>query len=296
MLRRRFEENTSADLARLGEGRSGEERMGDGRLGEGRMGGALDAAVAVIPIAAIEQHGEHLPLGTDAIIADAMVERAIGLLPADLAATFLPVQRIGTSDEHLSFPGTLSLDWRTGTETWLRIGEGLARAGFRRLCFVSSHGGNTQGMEIAALDLRRRLGIVVATAGWQRFGLPEGLVPEAERSIGIHGGAVETALMLRFRPDLVRGALARRQPSRQSGMERAFTHLRAHGRLGYGWLAEDLNPAGTVGDATLATAAMGEAIAAHQAARFVAYLSELARFDPVQSAGGGTISGASFME
>ncbi len=279
-LARRFEENTSADLAELG--------------------ATLAGAVAVLPIAAIEQHGAHLPLGTDAIIADAMVERAIAHLPDALPATFLPVQRIGTSDEHSSFPGTLSLDWRTGVETLLRIGEGLARAGFRRLCIVSSHGGNTQAMELAALDLRRRFGLLCATAGWQRFGLPDGLVPEAERSIGIHGGAVETALMLRFRPDLVRGEAVAHQPSRQSEMEAEFRHLRAHGRLGFGWLAEDLNPVGTVGDARLGSAAMGEAIADHQARRFVDFLGDIARFDlragPVQSAPGGTISGAPFME
>ncbi|WP_062219571.1 creatininase family protein [Aureimonas sp. D3] len=279
-LRPRFEENTSAGLAALGP--------------------ALAKAVAVVPIAAIEQHGAHLPLGTDAIIADAMVERALERLPDGLMATFLPVQRIGTSDEHSNFPGTLSLDWRTGVETLLRIGEGLARTGFRRLCIVSSHGGNTQVMELAALDLRRRFGLLCATAAWQRFGLPEELVPENERAIGIHGGAVETALMMAFRPDLVVTSNVQDQPSRQSRMAEEFRHLRAHGRLGFGWMAEDLNPVGTVGDARLASPEMGEAIARHQAARLVELLQDIARFDlataPVQSPSGGTISGAPFME
>ncbi|WP_062111707.1 creatininase family protein [Aureimonas sp. AU40] len=279
-LAQRYEENTTADLAALGP--------------------ALARAVAVVPLAATEQHGAHLPLGTDAIIADAMVERVLARLPETLAATFLPVQRIGTSDEHGSFPGTLSLDWRTGAETLLRIGEGLARAGFRRMCFVSSHGGNTQVMELAALDLRRRFGLLCATAGWQRFGLPDGLVPELERAIGIHGGAVETALMLAFRPDLVRAQSVADQPSRQSEMALELRHLRAHGRLGFGWLAEDLNPVGTVGDARLASAAMGEAIADHQARGFVEFLSDIARFDLgaglVQSPRGGTISGGPVME
>lgn len=255
----RFEELTSADLARLGP--------------EG-----LSEAVAVLPIAAVEQHGAHLPLGTDAIIADALVERAVALLPPTLLATFLPVQRVGTSDEHLTFPGTLSLDWQTGAQVLIRLGEGVARAGFRRLAIVSSHGGNTPVAEIAALDLRRRLGLVVATASWNRFGLPDGLFPADEIAHGIHGGAVETSLMLRFRPDLVRREAIAAQPSLQGEMERGNSYLRAHGRLGFGWLAEDLNPAGTVGDARLATPEAGERIARHQAEGFVRYLGELARF------------------
>ena len=259
-IRPRFEDMTSAEL----------------------RGASLDAlakAVAVVPIAATEQHGDHLPLGTDAMIAEGMVERLLARLPREAAVTVLPVQRLGTSDEHLSFPGTLSLDWRTGIETLLRIGEGLARAGFRRIVIVSSHGGNTQAMELAALDLRRRFSLLCATASWGRFGLPAGLVPETEAAIGIHGGAVETALMLAFRPELVRRERVADQPSLQSALAAENRHLRVHGRLGFGWLAEDLNPVGTVGDARLADAAMGEAIAAHQVAGFADFLDDVARFD-----------------
>ena len=272
----RFEHNTSAELRALGP--------------------QLADAVAVVPLAAVEQHGAHLPLGTDAMIGEGMVERSLARLTGEFEATFLEVQRLGTSDEHLGFPGTLSLDWRLGVETLLRIGEGLHKTGFRRLCLVSSHGGNTQSMEIAALDLRRRLGLVCATCSWQRFGLPEGLIPPEEAAIGIHGGAVETALMMAFRPELVRWSEIADQPSRQSDLAARHKYLRAHGRLGFGWLTEDLNPVGTVGDARLASAAMGEAIADHQARGFVEFLGDLARVDldlaPVQNGSAEPISGA----
>ncbi|MBP0614275.1 creatininase family protein [Jiella mangrovi] len=256
---RRFEELTSEDL--------------------GGVRKDLQDAVAVLPIAAIEQHGPHLPLGTDAILADAMVERVIARLPAEVGATFLPVFRLGKSTEHTDFPGTLSLDWRTVTSALIEIGEGLADAGFRRLVIVNAHGGNTPVMDTAALELRKTHKLLVGTCSWLRFGYPQGLLPGEEIDLGIHGGAVETALMLHFRPELVRKGEIARFASLQSRLAESHTHLRAHGRLGFGWMAGDLNVRGVVGDATLATAEIGRAIADHQAGGFVAFLRDILGFD-----------------
>lgn len=263
-MRRRYEEMTSAELS---------------------AAVPLDAAVAVVPVAAIEQHGPHLPLGTDAILSDAMIDLVIERLSDDRPVTFLPTLRIGASPEHTHFAGTLSNDWQTATNTLVAIGEGLARTGFRRLVVVSAHGGNTASIDTAALELRRSLGLLVATASWLRFGYPVGLLPEGELATGIHGGAVETSLMLHFRPDLVRHEGIGAFPSLQSDLAASAAHLRAHGKLGFAWMAGDLNPAGVVGNAALATAGIGEAIADHQARGFRDLLDDVLAFDLGRLAG-----------
>ena len=266
MMRLRYEEMTSAELA------AGREAFG--------------GCVAVLPVAAIEQHGAHLPLGTDAMLSDAMVEMTIarlceredaGAKPSNV--TFLSTLRIGASAEHSGIAGTLSLDWRTATSALIEIGAGLARTGFRRLVIVSAHGGNTASVDTAALELRRALGLFVGASAWLRFGTPEGLIPGGELASGIHGGAVETALMLHFHPGLVRTDAIAEHRSLQDDLARSAQHLRAHGKFGFGWMAGDLNPAGVVGDARLATAAIGAQIAAHQAEAFCAYLDDVLAFD-----------------
>ncbi|SJZ79559.1 creatininase family protein [Consotaella salsifontis] len=259
MLARRFEEASAAEL--------------------GRARDHLAEAVAVLPIAATEQHGPHLPIGTDSIIADHMVEAVLSGLPDDWPVTFLPTMRIGASAEHAGLPGTLSHDWDLTARLLISLGEGLSKTGFRRLVFVSSHGGNTPSMDAAALHLRQTMAMMVSAVSWQRFGLPDGVLPEAEIAHGIHGGAVETALMLHFRPDLVRHDAVAAFPSLQTELERGAKRLRAHGRIGFAWSAGDLNPQGAVGDARLATPEIGRAIACHQAVGFIELLADMLAFD-----------------
>ena len=243
-----------------------------------------DAArwIAVLPVAAIEQHGPHLPVYTDTCIAEGMIGRAIELLPTELPVTFLPVQAVGKSNEHISSPGTLTSTWETTTKLWLDIGDSVHRAGVEKLIIVNSHGGNVPMVDIVARELRVRHDMLVVATAWSRFGQPEGISAPEESVYGIHGGDLETSMMLHLRPDLVRMDQAQDFRSTQLAFIEEFKHLRAHGTIQFGWKAQDLNPHGVVGNATAATAEKGRAVIDFQAAAFVELCRDVDRFDPAR--------------
>ena len=234
-----------------------------------------DRTIAVLPLAAIEQHGPHLPVGTDTLIAAGMLESAIAVLPDDLDARILPVQAVGKSNEHLYAPGTLTLPAGVAIEAWTELGLSVHRAGMRKLVLVNSHGGNEEIMGIVARELRVCCGMLAVKTSWMRFGLPEGLFSEAETRLGIHGGDVETSLMLHFRPDLVDMAAAQDFPSLAAEMRGRYRHLAPTGTHAFAWMASDLNPHGVVGDASAATAEKGRRVAEHQARGFMELLQEV---------------------
>ena len=242
-------------------------------------GGATARWIAVLPLAAVEQHGPHLPLGVDSFIAEAYLARVRKILPDELPVTFLPVQRIGVSVEHLAYPGTLTLSAATAIAVWTELGESLARCGLRKLVLVTSHGGNVAAMELVARDLRARLGMLAVTVGWHRFGYPDGTFSAEEKKHGIHGGDIETSLMLAAVPETVRMDKAPNATPATVAMAREFKWLGAYRPAGFAWMTQDINETGAIGDATLASAAKGEAAFAHGAQAFVELLREVDRFD-----------------
>lgn len=214
--------------------------------------------VVVLPLAAVEQHGPHLPLSTDLLLGMGLLEEAFRILPEDFPAWVLPPQAVGTSLEHVRHPGTLTLPPEVVAETVVRLGEAVARAGVRRLVVANSHGGNRDVLHSAALRLREEHRMLVVKATYFRFARPEGVeLPEAEWRHGFHGGAVETAMMLHLHPDLVREDETPRAASLGQELEERLARLGPEGEASFAWLAGDLNAGGTVGDAGLATAAMG---------------------------------------
>jgi creatinine amidohydrolase len=235
--------------------------------------------IAVLPLAATEQHGPHLPLRTDVLIGEAYLARVHDLLPENIPATFLPIEEVGISTEHTDYLGTLTLPAEAALKQWAAIGENVARAGVRKLVMVTSHGGNSAAMTIVAQNLRAQHGLLAVTTAWSRFGAPDGLFSAEELRHGVHGGAVETSIMLARYPQQVRtDAIANFLPT-SIAMEKDFRWLSTHRPAPLAWQAQDLHPSGAAGDATLASAEKGERLLDHGARAFCELLADVDNFD-----------------
>jgi creatinine amidohydrolase len=242
----------------------------------------LDArrVIALLPVAAIEQHGPHLPLSVDADIARGILDRAVAWLPETLPLTVLPMMPVGRSDEHGDFPGTLSLSPETIMRLWGEIGDGVARAGIRKLVIFNSHGGNPQMLDIVGRDLRiRHRMLVVQVNSWRLFDA-SGMFDADELAHGIHGGAIETSMMLHLRPELVRMEKAADFAPSSLAMAKQYRHVGPHGRVPFSWLTQDLHPSGACGDATKAEAAHGKTLVEAAARALVEILEEVDRLPP----------------
>lgn len=246
---------------------------------------ALDpeTTVVVLPVSATEQHGPHLPLSVDAEINRGIVRRAVEVMPAELAASFLPELVYGRSEEHQSFPGTLTIEPGRLAHVWHDIGRSLARAGLRKLVIFNSHGGQPQITDLAARRLRVERGMLVVQADWWRLAppasvLPAGSLPEEELRHGIHAGAVETSIMLHLRPELVRREHFEDFRSASADWAKDYQHLNALGAVPFAWMTQDLHSSGACGDPRLASAELGACLVEAAATGLVTLLQETAQF------------------
>lgn len=235
--------------------------------------------IAVLPFGAHEQHGPHLPFDTDTLIAEGLASRVIAALPQNLPVTFLPTEPVGYSIEHMDIEGTRSLTYDEAIERWLGIAEGLCKQGIRKFVMLNAHGGNAPLMTIVATEARVRFGMLAVATSWTRFGQPEGWINPEDKAIDIHGGDIETSVMLALYPDRVDRTRAGNFPSRQSDFAQRFRHLRAYGPHAFGWKMTDLNTQGVAGNAAAATAERGEALIAHAVKGIIELLQDVARFD-----------------
>lgn len=227
--------------------------------------------IAILPTAAVEQHGPHLPVGTDTIINTHLCRLLAERAPEDLDLRILPVMAVGKSNEHLWAPGTLTLSAATALAAWTEIGLSVARAGVRKIVILNSHGGNADLISIVSRELRVQAGMLAVRLGWGAMGMPPGLYSDQETRFGIHGGDMETSLLLHFRPDTVDMAAAR---DFRSTAETA--PIPPIGAVAQAWISNDLNPAGVVGEAHLATAEKGRLTAEHIVADVIVLLQKVA--------------------
>ena len=246
--------------------------------------GAAKQTIAVLPVAATEQHGPHLPLSVDTVLVDGIVKAALPHLAPDVSVLFLPTQTVGLSPEHARFPGTLTLKNETILRLWTDIGESVAAAGIKKLMLFNSHGGNVGVMDLVARDLRARLNMLVYSVSW--FNLPltdtaghdvNALFDAAEHRFGIHAGDIETSMMLALDPAHVDMTLAQHFKSAAQTRSQQFEILGNGKSAKLGWQMQDYNPAGAVGNAAAASVDKGCALVDAAGRALARLLTELAR-------------------
>ena len=252
-----------------------------------QLGASPDIAqvVAVLPVAATEQHGPHLPVSVDTTLVEGVIMATLPHLKANLPVLFMPTQAVGKSNEHIRFPGTLTLSAQTLINVWMELGACVARTGIKKLVLLNSHGGQVSVMDIVARDLRTAHDLIVFSTNWYTLPLGAdvlGLFPPDEHRFGIHAGDMETSMML---------ALEEKSGDRHVDMTQARDfQSTAQDRaakypiLGNGtsaklaWQVQDYNAMGAAGNASIATAAKGHALidaAGIQLAQLLQEISDL---------------------
>jgi creatinine amidohydrolase/Fe(II)-dependent formamide hydrolase-like protein len=233
--------------------------------------------VAIQPIGAVEQHGPHLPLITDAMLAESVARAAVGRLTPGVGAWVLPTLCYGKSTEHLGRPGTVSLSTSTLLAVCMDIGESIARSGVRKLVFVNGHGGQPSLLDVVARDIRHAFGLNVHPVTLGRLQLPGDL-----RNLDpgdLHGGFLETSVMLALAPHLVHMDRARADGTAAAGIFRTLRHLSLEGPVPTAWLTDDLSGSGVVGDPTQADAKAGALIAEHWSSQLAEIIVEVSEFE-----------------
>jgi creatinine amidohydrolase len=232
-------------------------------------------AIAILPVGSAEQHGPHLPLSTDFVVADQLARDAVTAYGDELELYLLPPLGVSKSNEHAWSPGTLWLSATTLLAVLDDIARCLATTPVRKLVFLNGHGGNSALLQVASRDIRLAHGLQTFVMHPSVPADHGGESPATELGMGIHAGLDETSVMLHLRPELVRPELGVRSiPHRLT----AFERVRFGGAVSFGWLSDDFGTDGTIGDPTDATAEHGKRLYEAMVTTAGQSLAEIARF------------------
>ncbi|NHN28895.1 creatininase family protein [Paenibacillus agricola] len=236
---------------------------------------AKDDALVILPVGAVEQHGWHMPVMTDALIGEALLTQTMDLLPEETNVWLLPPISYGKSNEHLDYAGTFSLSSATLLHVLSDIGASVKRNGFRRLLLFNTHGGNVDLLNVAAREIRVSTGLMVFYVNPHSLDTTHDLVSEEELEYGIHGGDIETSMLMAIKPNWVQEELRVSEMPDVSQLE----FLTLEGKIRFAWVMSDISQSGIAGDATKATAEKGEVIMQRSASELAKAMQELCRFE-----------------
>ncbi|WP_166238683.1 creatininase family protein [Paenibacillus turpanensis] len=233
-----------------------------------------DGTLLVLPVGAVEQHGAHLPVFTDTLLGEAMLYEAFERLPEEAPVWLLPSVSYGKSGEHLGHAGTITLSAQTMMALLLDIASSLQRSGFRKLVLFNTHGGNVDVLNMMARDIRIATGLAVFRLDPGTLQLSEGLVTDEEQRCGIHGGDVETSLVMAIQRHWVQAGHAVKEIP-----EFPETKAMSLRQKSFAWTTNDISSSGIAGDATAATEEKGRELLRRAGAVIAESLLEMAAFE-----------------
>ena len=234
-----------------------------------------EQSLVILPVGAVEQHGPHLPVFTDTLLAETVLEEACHHLPEESPIWLLPVLPYGKSNEHSGRPGTFSLSSSTLQAVIMDLAKSVEASGFKRLLIFTTHGGNNDLLNLMAREVRLETGLIVFRLNIGGLEMDAKLLGEKEKVFGIHAGDYETSLILASYPDWVQKDRLTAEFPKQ--LEET-PHFRFQNGT-FAWTIDDVSASGVLGDARRATSEKGREIYLQHGKHLARILMEMVKFE-----------------